>query len=148
MPVIVDPTGSGVLCPLSSHLDFLVKSSFTSQTRCSVTFCQPLGACSLSCRTSKAPPMLYISLAGHPSTLYCCFTCLVHRHVPPQSEFGPIIMGDFPDSPVDGRDDCVPLLKGVWYPPAKCWLVTDTSCHHKLSHLYRVQFFHHREFGP
>ena len=61
--VKVDPTGSGILCPLSTHLAFLMKSIFTSQTRCPLTFFQPLGACSLSSRTLKATPMLYISLA-------------------------------------------------------------------------------------
>ena len=57
-------------------------------------------------------------------------------------------MGDFPDSHVDHRDDCVPLLKGVWYPPAECWLVTDASCTCKLCCLHRVQFLHHRVLGP
>ena len=62
-PGNVDPTGSGILCPSSTHLAFLVKSIFTSQTRCPVTFFQPLGSCSVSSRTLNTTPMLYISLA-------------------------------------------------------------------------------------
>ena len=62
-PEQVDPTGSGFLCPSSTHLALQVKSIFKSQIRCPVTLEHPTGEFCTSGKTSNATPTLCILVA-------------------------------------------------------------------------------------
>ena len=57
----MNPSRSGALWPSKTHLAFLVKSIFLSQTKWPITLVHPLGALELSSRISKAAPTSYIS---------------------------------------------------------------------------------------
>ena len=54
---------SGFLCPSRTHLALRVKSIFTSQIMCPVTFDHPTGELCLSGKTSNATPTLCILVA-------------------------------------------------------------------------------------